>query len=360
MAFKKSVGALSILFLAGPGEGFLYSFSDTALSGPAINLRPRSSMIGTPLDAGDAMTVDLTISLTYPRSRAETSSLFPLQLGLWTDEELKGLTNPSAIDDDGWSPELTENTIAAHCGCATDDDDDDYYTNLEKSVEGGAATTDDVDPMVARCPAPHLLDQGSEPRDTHRLRTVWLTAPPPPLTVEEDQGDKVEEAGVHGGVGNSNRGGKEEAATGTAAASSAASSSSNVRWNMTVANRGTYHFGLSSCLPGVVVVASGEVRLERGSASGGSGGGSSGGGGGGGSLPSSILGIVPFYGSLAGLYLIGAAVWGLRVKQFWQHTITLQLTVFVALVLNLGYALLAFAYYLHLDVATSVTAEQVR
>jgi len=79
----------------------------------------------------------------------------------------------------------------------------------------------------------------------------------------------------------------------------------------------------------------------------------------GGSLPAGILGIVPFYGCLAGVYLVLCVLWAHRVRKYWSNTITLQLTLFVILVANWVYTLLAFAYYLHMDVDTNVTAEQV-
>ena len=76
-------------------------------------------------------------------------------------------------------------------------------------------------------------------------------------------------------------------------------------------------------------------------------------------LPAGILGIVPFYGCLAGVYLVLCVLWAHRVRKYWTNTITLQLTLFVILVANWVYTLLAFAYYLHMDVDTNVTAEQV-
>ena len=72
-----------------------------------------------------------------------------------------------------------------------------------------------------------------------------------------------------------------------------------------------------------------------------------------------LLGIIPFYGSLAVLYLLLAAVWSYRMRKYWGYTITLQLTLFVVMISNLTYTILAFGYYLHLDLDTTATAQKI-
>mmetsp|Transcript_28823 Transcript_28823/g.34005 ORF Transcript_28823/g.34005 Transcript_28823/m.34005 type:complete len:551 (+) Transcript_28823:121-1773(+) len=121
----------------------------------------------------------------------------------------------------------------------------------------------------------------------------------------------------------------------------------NIQWNYTIEVGGKYYFGLSSCSSHRTIAASGDLRWGRGA------------GGKDGSLPSTMLGIVPFYGVLTGLYFLMSVVWTIRVITYWQFTLNLHLTLFVALLANLIYATLAFGYYLHIDVDTAVTAEQV-
>lgn len=126
--------------------------------------------------------------------------------------------------------------------------------------------------------------------------------------------------------------------------------STSIFWNYTLEIDGMYHFGLVNCASKRLIKAEGNVWWEgstydqKGKRH---------------ALPATILGIVPFYGVLSGIYLIVSIIWCIRVVNFWQYTITLQLTVFVALLANLIYCTLAFGYYLHIDVDTDVTAQQV-
>jgi len=73
----------------------------------------------------------------------------------------------------------------------------------------------------------------------------------------------------------------------------------------------------------------------------------------------SILGIVPFYGTLSGVYLIASVGWGYRCWQYWGSTMLLQVTVLALMVAELGYSALAFGYYLYVDLDTDATAKRV-
>lgn len=158
---------------------------------------------------------------------------------------------------------------------------------------------------------------------------------------------------------------------------------------MSIDEPGDYYLGISICAGGgsdvVVNAATGGVG-GGGDSDGGSGSGSGSGGdaGGGvvsgsagpalhidgyvqwsrfkghkGSLPTGLLGIIPFYGSLAVLYLSLALVWTYRMRKYWGYTITLQLTLFLVMLANLTYTVLAFGYYLHLDLDTKATAQKI-
>jgi len=117
-----------------------------------------------------------------------------------------------------------------------------------------------------------------------------------------------------------------------------------VRENYTIADDGAYTLVLSSCMEGAHVAVLGEVEWKSVD---------------GGSLPVGILGIMPFYGSLSGIYFILALIWTYRIRKFWGCTITLQFTLFLVILANMLYTALAFAYYLHLDLDTRATSRQV-
>ena len=395
-------------------EGFIHEFDDRKERGPLIRFQPSADETGTPLAVGAYIQTELSLTVWLDGSADDVDAevLIPVQVGVWLDQELTP-QNDFYTDGAAELEPLNELTIADHCGCRTDDDDSaefgasQWRPKVPRRTEGTLAplassnassrnasflptpipsalptrlpstvptTFSSVGPATASafptsqptamtasasepsaypsmpsspspsdgaggpahdddnkepaedgnsCPVGPFQLGGALPRDPTRLYTFWLY---PNTTTAVSWNVTIDEEDM----------------------SWLSSFSPATRGTITV---GAYHFGISSCSPlqmrasGFVTWArSKELALNPGR---------------GGSLPSGILGIVPFYGCLSGVYLPLCLLWARRVRQYWNAIITLQLTLFVILVANWIYTLLAFSYYLHLDLDTNVTAEQV-
>jgi hypothetical protein len=293
--------------------------------GPALLLLPALAVSrGNLLSAGALVEVELELTLAagYSLEYLPLGGV-PVQLGLWQHDELTAASTAPVAGGGASSsvqpallPPLSAASVAQHCGCSAygDDELEQQQTQQQQTQGGGGgASLEGQD-----CGAPYMLDAAARPASSSRFVTVLVGAGDP-----------------------------------SSSSSDSSSSSSDrpllrVRWNATVSVGGLYHWGLAHCAP-PAVSASGVVRWTRAGT----------GGSKGGSLPDGILGIVPFYGTLACAYFVLAVGWAVRVRQFWDYTIALQLAVFAFLLANLLYSALAFAYYLHLDLDTDLRARQV-
>ena len=65
-----------------------------------------------------------------------------------------------------------------------------------------------------------------------------------------------------------------------------------------------------------------------------------------------MLGVIPFYGALALVYVPLTALFGWRLKRYLGYSIELQRALFGVLLANCAYVVLAFSYYLHLNLDT--------
>ena len=72
-----------------------------------------------------------------------------------------------------------------------------------------------------------------------------------------------------------------------------------------------------------------------------------------------MLGVIPFYGALALVYVPLTALFGWRLRKFLCYSIALQRALFGVLLSNCAYVVLAFAYYLHLNLDTNASSQAV-
>jgi len=326
--------------------------------GPVVQLLPPlAESRGNLLRSGALVEVELELTLAagYPLESLPQGGV-PVQLGLWQHDELAASTTTPTTEGTSLPPKaqqqplLNDASVAQLCGCSATEDSSkssshsgsgllEYYKLAQRDADNSASTSGG-NSLGQDCGAPYMLAPAALPAIPSRFITVYVGE-----GSKSSNSDSLNSSTIDGIVISSG---------GDSSSSSSSSSSESalmVRWNVTVNVDGLYHIGLVHCAP-QALEASGVVRWTRG--------GTSRGMHSGGALPDEILGIVPFYGTLACAYFLLAIAWALRVRQYWDYTIALQLAVFSFLLFNLLYSALAFAYYLHLDLDTDLRADQVR
>lgn len=340
----------------------IYAFVDDVrlgqVAGPAVRLLPPlAESRGNSLHSGALVEVELELTLAagYPLESLPQGGL-PVQLGLWQHDELTASTAPSnaALEPNAQQqPPLNDASVAQLCGCSANEGSskgsshsDSYrirqHMLAQKYVRVAASGNGDTTSIGQGCGAPYTLTPAALPANPSRFITVYVGEGSSSSNSDSLNSSTSDGISISSGGSNS---------VSSGSSSSSSESALMVRWNVTVNVGGLYHVGLVHCAP-QALGASGVVRWTRG--------GSTRGIRGGGALPDEILGIVPFYGTLACAYFFMAVGWALRVRQYWDYTIALQLAVFSFLLFNLLYSALAFAYYLHLDLDTDLRADQVR
>ena len=106
---------------------------------------------------------------------------------------------------------------------------------------------------------------------------------------------------------------------------------------------GRYFLVLSACGQGSKALLHGTARFADGA----------------GAMGGGMFGVIPFYGVMAVVYLTVAVLYARAQAKFTASVITLQRLVLAVLCLNLVYAVLAFAYYLRLNLDTDASAREI-